>query len=105
MSRYKVSSDWSVTTYDREPVTWVEYNDDTGETTSHTMAIEVADIVDTKDGNRPYRNGAFRIVVDGKAIRRGKGGTVPFYGEMAWASANRLFDDESFKALRERAVL
>lgn len=55
------------------------------------VMIETSDALDTKTGT-VYRDGAYRVLVDGKPIR-GKGGTVPFFGEMAWADAQRLVDD------------
>ncbi len=50
-----------------------------------------------------YPGGAFRVVDGrtGKPAKKGKGGTVPFYGETAWMDAERLANDlamaEAFK--------
>lgn len=84
MSRYKVCSPWSV-----DPtVRGGEYDDDKG---IHVVEVENADAQDTKTGD-VYREGAFRVTVDGKPVR-GKGGSTPFYGEMAWSDAQRLAYD------------
>lgn len=101
MSRYQVISEWETDDYDRSPVTIVGFNDETGDHTTTTFAIQVADIKDTKASyNATYKRGAHRIVKNGKAIR-GKGGTTPFFGELAWCNAVRLFDDLVFAAHRE----
>lgn len=65
--------------------------------------IQTADIIDTNSG-RTYIEGAHRVVdsrkVDAKGNMKpakvGKGGTVPFMGEMAWADAERLLRDLAF---------
>jgi len=75
MSRYKVTGTWS-----------------DHDSTYFPFIIQTADIVDTKT-NDSYRDGAYRVVVDGKPAKRGKGGTVPFYGESAWMGAERLASD------------
>lgn len=62
-------------------------------------AVQSADIVDNVTGTR-YTDGAMRVVRNGKPVVRGKGGTVPFLGESAWADARRLFDDVVFAARR-----
>jgi hypothetical protein len=79
MSRYRVHGSWSESY------------------TSNIIGayrIEVADCVD-KRTNTVYTHGAYRVVrIDtGKPAKVGKGGTVPFYGEMAWADAERLAND------------
>lgn len=78
MSRYKVNSEWTDT-----------YSDPNY---GH-FRIQEADIIDTKNGNT-YQYGARRVidVRTGKAVK-GKGGTHPFFGEMAWADAERLAGD------------
>lgn len=65
-----------------------------------SFLIQSADITDQHNGDR-YRDGAFRVVNvgDGKPAVKGKGGTVPFYGESAWSAAERLAGD---LALAER---
>ncbi len=75
MSRYKVSSPWSTATTVYDP-----------------YIVQVADIIDTRNGTT-YRDGAQRVVLHGKPAKRGKGGTVPFYGESAWMDAERLAGD------------
>ena len=81
MSRYKVSSPWTIDDESYAP-----------------FVVESADIVDTRNGD-VFRDGAIRVVVAGKPALRGKGGTVPFYGECAWSDARRLAGD---LALAER---
>lgn len=56
--------------------------------------VEVTDCVDTRTGT-VYADGAYRVTDarTGKAAKKGKGGTVPFYGETAWNDARRLADD------------
>ncbi len=83
MSRYKVTGTWS-----------------DHDSTYFPFIIQTADIVDTKCHDS-YRDGAMRVVVDGKPAVRGKGGTVPFYGECAWMDAERLASD---LAIAERYV-
>lgn len=58
------------------------------------FVVQVADCLDGRNGDR-FSNGAFRVIDSrsGKPARKGKGGTVPFYGEMAWADAQRLAND------------
>jgi len=75
--RYKVHGAWSIdasTTYPDRVIT-----------------IQRADCIDTRNGTI-YRDGAYRVLVDGKAIK-GKGGTTPYWGEMAWNDAERKADD------------
>lgn len=68
------------------------------ETDRHgTVAIEACDIVDTRNG-QTYRNGAYRVTKGGKPFKVGKGGTVPHIGELAWAAAERDFNDLIFAA-------
>lgn len=60
--------------------------------------IQEADCVDTHNG-QVYKDGARRVVdTEGKPAVRGKGGTVPFFGEMAWADSERLANDLYWKA-------
>lgn len=78
MSRYKVTSGWSASSrFGR-------------------FTVETADTRDTKGGYE-YSEGAYRVVDEnGKPAKRGKGGTVPFYGELAWCDAERLARDLAF---------
>lgn len=85
MSRYKVTSEW----HGGKSAT-------AGGGTVY-FQIEVADIIDTKSGVR-YEDGAFRVTRNGRPAIVGKGGTVPFFGETAWADAERLFNDLVLKA-------
>jgi len=59
-----------------------------------SFLIQSADITDQHNGDR-YTDGAFRVVrvSDGKPAIKGKGGTVPFFGESAWSAAERLAGD------------
>lgn len=98
--RYKVVSEWQDETHDREPYCWDTYDEDANEYLTHTLKVQSADIQDTKSSQGTvYRNGAYRVVLDGKPVK-GKGGTTPFFGEMAWADAARLFDDKCWEARR-----
>ena len=71
--------------------------------------IQVADVLDTRTG-RTHIDGAHRVVdarkVDAKGNMKpakvGKGGTVPFIGEMAWAAAERLLRELAFAERWER---
>jgi len=99
--RYKVTSEWRDDSRDNDPVTWETYDEDTNEYTLHTLKVQVADIQDTKNG-QTYRDGAYRVVQDGKPIK-GKGGTTPFFGECAWSDAARLFGDKCWEARRTMA--
>lgn len=56
------------------------------------FVTQSAMIKDTATG-RTYVEGAFRVVKNGKPVKTGKGGTVPFYGESAWCDAERLARD------------
>jgi len=104
MSRYKVTGPWAVD-HENDPFTWFDYDTDT----EYCLVVQCADVTDQKDGH-VYRDGAYRLAkatllpngndVVFKAFKVGKGGTVPFYGEMAWAAAARLFSDEVFKQRR-----
>jgi hypothetical protein len=105
MSRYKVEGVWSISR-DRDPFV---YEDADGKL--HVLAIQTASIVDTKSSRQDlYREGAWRVatapvdpatgdamVQDLKPFKVGKGGTVPHYGESAWAAAARDFDDLTWK--------
>jgi hypothetical protein len=75
MSRYRVHSEWQGT------------SEGYG-----SFRVEVADALDTKTGT-VYTDGAYRVVRNGKPAKKGKGGTVPFYGETAWSDAERLASD------------
>jgi hypothetical protein len=83
MSRYKAQGPWSV---DKD-LGW-------------GVIIESADALDTRTGI-VYGEGAMRVRVNGKAPR-GKGGTVPFYGETAWSDAQRLAEDLRLVEMNER---
>lgn len=78
MSRYKVVSEWSMDS-----------------TYPEGIEVQSATIEDTKNGQQ-YREGAFRVLRNGKPVKTGKGGTVPFYGESAWSAAERLAMDTWF---------
>lgn len=65
-----------------------------------TVTLQSADLLDTRNG-QVYREGAYRVLVDGKAVR-GKGGTVPFKGESAWSAGERLYSDLLTKAMYGR---
>lgn len=62
--------------------------------------LQAADLLDTQT-NTVYRDGAYRVVdarkIDAQGRMKpavtGKGGTVPFKGEMAWADGERLLRD------------
>jgi hypothetical protein len=84
--RYKVTGAWSVV-----------------KRSEHGLAIEAADCTDTRDG-RVYRDGAYRITRDGKPYQRGKGGTVPWFGELAWANAERALSDLWWAARNARSA-
>lgn len=81
MSRYKVEGSW----HDRD------YQPYEG------FIIQHADARDTKIGTL-YWSGAYRVLdaETRKPAKRGKGGTVPFYGETAWNDAERLASDLYF---------
>ena len=61
-----------------------------------SITIEHADLLDTRSGDI-FRQGAFRVLVDGKPVK-GKGGSTPFIGETAWSDAERLARDLYFAA-------
>lgn len=63
------------------------------------ITIESADCLDTR-GGRVYGGGARRVLRDGKPVR-GKGGSVPFFGEMAWCQAENLADKITWDVQRE----
>lgn len=73
MARYSINGSWSV------------------ESDSHGVRLECADLRDDLRGD-VFRDGAYRVLVDGKPIR-GKGGTVPFKGESAWSDGERKASD------------
>lgn len=109
MGRYKVVSAWSL---ESSGNSWGF--DDDGNDVVTVIGVQTADIEDTVNGT-VYRDGAYRVVtgtVDNdtgevakwKPIKTGKGGTVPFYGEMAWADAARLYDDAVFAARRNNST-
>lgn len=81
MSRYTPNSPWTI--------------DQHAEIDDVRVTIESADALDKQSGTT-YREGAFRVLVGGKPVK-GKGGTVPFYGESAWSAADRLFSDITLK--------
>lgn len=64
------------------------------------IALQVADCLDTKNNQR-YRDGAFRVTVDGKPVK-GKGGVTPFFGERAWCQGGNKFDDLVYAMGRAR---
>lgn len=75
-SRYKVVGSWD------------------SESRFGSFVVQSAQIEDVRTG-RLYAEGAYRVVDSrsGKPAKVGKGGTVPFYGELAWADAERLAND------------
>lgn len=86
MGRYRVAGEWSVDNELSRPGFWVE----------------VADAHDTVTGVT-YIGGAYRVTDrNNKPAKRGKGGTIPFFGESAWSDAERLASDLYWKAYRER---
>lgn len=89
--RYKAQGEW--TTIDKQTV------HDFYDTKRVVITIESADCLDTRNGH-VYQWGARRVLRDGKPIR-GKGGTVPFFGELAWCDAERLMHDIEQKVLIE----
>ena len=85
MSRYKVTGEWTV---------------DGCLGPRDMFFVQFAEATDTKNGD-VYQAGAYRVVdANGKPAVKGKGGTVPFYGESAWSYAASLSRDLTFKALR-----
>ena len=87
MARYKVLAE-----------TW-----STEKSTEHQpqlFELQCADILDTQT-NRRYNDGAYRVLVDGKAPR-GKGGTAPFLGESSWSDGERFLHDLVMKAAYAR---
>jgi len=71
---------------------WVNDADIFGE----SVVVQYADLLDTRNGDI-FRQGAFRVLVDGKPVK-GKGGSIPFFGETAWSDAERLARDLYFAA-------
>jgi hypothetical protein len=59
-----------------------------------SFVSQSAQIQDTKTGTL-YSEGAYRVIDSrtGKPAKKGKGGTVPFFGETAWNDADRLLAD------------
>lgn len=93
-NRYEVITAWETDSRDRQPTV-------IGDT---LIVIQTADIRDNQGRGHIYRNGAYRVVSgtfvdddvqtkDLKPVKVGKGGTVPFLGELAWSDAVRLFED------------
>jgi hypothetical protein len=78
MARYKVCSEWS--------------EERASSVSGRRFSLQSADITDTKNGT-VYRQGAYRVCEGLRPAKVGKGGTVPFYGELAWAAGERLFGD------------
>jgi hypothetical protein len=77
MTRYKVVGPWG------------------GVAKYGSFYLQSAEIQDTKTGIK-YDEGAFRVVDARKGMKPaklGKGGTVPFFGELAWADGQRLLND------------
>ena len=64
--------------------TWHDHD-----STYFPFIVQAADLFDNRS-KQTYRNGAMRVVVDGKPAVRGKGGTTPFKGETAWYAAESL---------------
>jgi hypothetical protein len=59
------------------------------DSTYFPFIVQAADLFDNRS-KQTYRDGAMRVVFDGKPAVRGKGGTTPFKGETAWAFAESL---------------
>lgn len=78
MKRYTLASNWQVTHR-------FVLRDD------RVMELQSADI-ETPDGFYHY-GGAYRITLDGKPYKKGKGGTVPWWGETAWSLSMGAFND------------
>lgn len=108
-AKYRVVTEWE-TDHEHDPFTYEVYNEDTGETTVHVLAVQVADVKQDGDSH-VWHAGAYRIVkatLDStrqwctpfKPYKAGKGGTVPWIGESAWSAAARTFSDEVFAARR-----
>jgi hypothetical protein len=59
-----------------------------------SFIVQSAQIQDTKTGTL-YAEGAMRVIDSrtNKPAKKGKGGTVPFFGECAWMDAERLAGD------------
>lgn len=85
MSRFKVEGPWNTR------ISGQNYG---------RYLIQYADARDTKT-NTLYMAGAYRVIDEttGKPAVRGKGGTVPFYGEVAWSDAERLASDLFWKVV------
>lgn len=81
MARYKVNSEWT-------PAFGQSFGG---------FSVQEADALDTKTGD-VFVNGASRVVDADQRPVKGKGGTVPFFGETAWSDAERLASDLYFKA-------
>jgi hypothetical protein len=63
------------------------------------LALESCDLM--YDG-RPMTQGAYRITLNGKPFKKGKGGTVPFKGESAWMDGERAYGDAVLAARMAR---
>lgn len=103
-NRYEVLKDtWENDNHDDEPYVYHTYDDETGETTVHTIQVQSATLRDTRTGTE-YRQGAYRILHDGKPIK-GKGGTHPFIGETAWSDCSRAFGDKCWEIRRNASLV
>lgn len=103
--KYRVITEWRADD-EHVPFTYEVWNGD--DVTVHMLMVEVADV--KQDGDtHVWHAGAYRIVkgtIDTatgmtnnlKPYKVGKGGTVPWIGEMAWAHAANAFRDEVFAA-------
>ncbi len=82
MARYKTHGEWG------------------GNAKHGSFYIQIADCIDTTNGV-VYQDGAYRVVDAGNGMKpvKGKGGTTPFFGDMAWMGAESLARD---LALNER---
>lgn len=54
--------------------------------------LEYADLRDTRN-DTVYSDGAYRVTLNGRPAKIGKGGSVPFKGESAWSDGERLYGD------------
>jgi len=107
--KYRVVTEWAID-HEHEPFVFEVWNHDTNEGTTHVIAVQVADV--KQDGDtHVWHAGAYRIVkgtIDMatgdvsplKPFKAGKGGTVPWIGELAWADAAREYNDQVFAARR-----
>lgn len=101
--KYRVVTEWRLD-HENHPYHYQDEND-----VMHVLFVQMADV--KQDGDTfIWCGGAYRImrhtfdedgnVISTKPYKVGKGGTVPWIGESAWADAARTFSDEVFKVRR-----